>query len=69
MSGDNRKDNLVYVVIFMVMFVIPVIYWVYQAVTNSAPSYNRCEPHWTSEGYVSDCTDEEARGEERKLMN
>ena len=46
----------------MLMFGFPIMMWIYQAIINTTPPYDRCEPRWTSEGYVSDCTIEEARG-------
>jgi len=51
------------------MFVFPIIIWIYQEITDTVPPYNRCEPRWESDVFVSDCTDEEARIEEEKIRN
>lgn len=63
----NKKisgDDWIVIVIIMLMFGFPIMLWTYEAITKTSSPSDRCEPHWTSEGYVSDCTIEEARGEE-----
>lgn len=59
-----KEDDWVVIIIVMVMFVFPIMLWTYEAITKTSSPSDRCEPRWTSEGYVSDCTIEEARGEE-----
>ena len=63
MSEKTKGNNWIIIIIIMLMFGLPIMMWIYQTITNTTPPYERCEPRWTSEGYVSDCTIEEARGE------